>query len=307
MDGGIVLVVGSVNADLVVAVERLPAPGETVTGGRFARHGGGKGANQAVAAARAGARVRFVGAVGRDELGDAAVRELEAEGVDCSGVARLAGEPTGVALIAVDDAGRNQIAVASGANAAVDAALVQAALGGDALAGDGVCLLGFEIPDDAVVAAASAAAAAGWRIVLNPAPARALVPQLAGLGVILTPNALEAAALSGVREPAGAARALAGRTGAPVVVTVGEEGAILAHGDQLARVPVPRVDVVDTTGAGDAFNGVLAAGLAGGLRLEPAVRRAVVAASASVGTAGARGGMPNAARLAALAREPAGG
>ncbi|MEA2267560.1 MAG: ribokinase, partial [Solirubrobacteraceae bacterium] len=183
MDGGIVLVVGSVNVDLVVAVERLPAPGETVTGGRFARHGGGKGANQAIAAARAGARVRFVGAVGRDELGDAAVRELEAEGVDCRGVARLAGEPTGVALIAVDDAGRNQIAVASGANAGVDAALVQAALGGDALAGEGVCLLGFEIPDDAVVAAASAAAAAGWRIVLNPAPARALVPQLAGLGV----------------------------------------------------------------------------------------------------------------------------
>src|SRR3954469_9547256 len=123
---GTVLVVGSVNVDLVVTLDRLPAPGETVIGGRFARHGGGKGANQAVAAARAGASVRFVGAVGDDDFGAAALDELEREGVDVSAVVRLVGEPTGVALVAVDREGRNQIAVASGANARVDGARVGA-------------------------------------------------------------------------------------------------------------------------------------------------------------------------------------
>src|SRR3954451_11421543 len=127
---GTVVVVGSINADLVVTLDRLPAPGETVIGGRFARHGGGKGANQAVAAARAGARVRFVGAVGDDDFGAGALEELEREGVDVGGVARLDGEPTGVALIAVDREGRNQIAVASGANGRVDGAGLRAAEAG---------------------------------------------------------------------------------------------------------------------------------------------------------------------------------
>src|SRR3954449_455528 len=117
MRPGSVVVVGSINVDLVVTLDRLPGPGETVSGGRFARHGGGKGANQAVAAARAGARVRFVGAVGRDDLGPAALAELRAEGIDASAVAELVDEPTGVAIIAVDRRGANQIAVASGANA----------------------------------------------------------------------------------------------------------------------------------------------------------------------------------------------
>src|SRR3954465_5922383 len=126
---GSVVVVGSINAALVVAVDRLPAAGETVIGGRFARGGGGKGANQAVAAVRAGARVRFVGAVGDDDFGAEALADLENEGIDVSAVGRLEDEPTGVALIAVDREGRNQIAVASGANARVDAALAQAAGG----------------------------------------------------------------------------------------------------------------------------------------------------------------------------------
>src|SRR4051794_32185369 len=164
---GTVVVVGSINADLVVTVDRLPVPGETVIGGRFARHGGGKGANQAVAAARAGARVRFVGAVGDDDFGAAAIEELQREGIDVSAVRRV-GAPTGVALIAVDREGNNQIAVASGANGSVDGSAV------GALTADDVCLLGFEVPDAAVVAGAHAAAAAGARVVLNPAPARAI-------------------------------------------------------------------------------------------------------------------------------------
>jgi ribokinase len=277
---GSVVVVGSINVDLVVTLERLPAPGETVIGGRFARHGGGKGANQAVAAARAGAVVRFVGAVGADDFGGEAVAELAREGIDVSAIARLEDEATGVALIAVDGAGRNQIAVASGANARVDAAMVARAVG-DLRPGD-VCLLGFEIPDEAIVAAARAAAKAGAEIILNPAPARPLPDDLRGLGVVATPNADEARALDGVA-------AIAAHTGGPVIVTEGAAGAVLRDGATEIRLPAPAVDVVDTTGAGDAFNGVLAAGLAAGLDLRTAAERAVEAASASVRVAGARG------------------
>ena len=288
-EGATVLVVGSMNVDLVVALERLPAPGETVTGGRFARHGGGKGANQAVAAARAGARVRFVGAVGDDDLGSAALADLRAEDVDVAAVARLQREPTGVALIAVDREGCNQIAVASGANARVDAALVGAALEARGLGAADVCLLGFEVPDEAILAAAPAAAAAGARTVLNPAPARDLREELLDLGVLLTPNAIEVTALTNERDPERAARALAAETGAPVIVTLGEAGALLVDVEGIALLPAPRVEVVDTTGAGDVLTGVLAAGLAAGLELEAAARRAVEAASASVRAAGARG------------------
>jgi ribokinase len=284
-----VLVIGSINADLVVTLDRLPEAGETVTGGRFARHGGGKGANQAVAAARAGARVRFAGAVGDDDLGAAAIELLAAEGVDVGPIARLEGETTGVALIAVDREGRNQIAVASGANARVDAALVARAVEAAALRPGDVVLLGFEVPDAAVVAGARAAAEAGARAILNPAPARDLPAGVLEAGVLLTPNGLEAAALTGETDAAAAARALARRTSAPVVVTVGADGALLADGDGIVEIRAPEVDVVDTTGAGDAFNGVLAAGLAAGAGIEDAARRAVEAASASVRRAGARG------------------
>jgi ribokinase len=287
MAAGNVLVVGSINVDLVVTLERLPRAGETVTGGRFARHGGGKGANQAVAAARAGANVRFVGAVGDDEFGAAAVAELDFDGVDVEAVARLQ-EPTGVALIAVDAEGRNQIAVASGANAHLDAAIVEAALRAAPLRAADVCLLGFEIPDDAVVAAARAASAAGARIVLNPAPARELPAGLPA-GIVLAPNALEAEALTGEVDPERAARTLQDRCGAPALVTLGADGALLVDGDDVTALPAPRVAVVDTTGAGDVICGVLGAGLAAGEPIADAARRAVEAASASVGTPGARG------------------
>jgi ribokinase len=288
MASGTVLVVGSINIDLVVTLARLPEPGETVTGGEFARHAGGKGANQAVAAARAGARVRFVGAVGDDDLGAAAVDALAAEGVETGAIARLAGTATGVALIIVDAEGRNQIAVASGANAMVDTAMVDAALADEPLGPDDVVLLGFEVPDEAVVAGARAAAAAGARAILNPAPARDL-PDGARDGLLLTPNGLEAAALTGETEPATAARALARHTGAPVLVTVGADGALLVEGGDCVAIAAPEVEVVDTTGAGDALNGTLATGLAAGRDLGAAARAAVEAASASVQRPGARG------------------
>jgi ribokinase len=286
-----VVVVGSVNADLVVSVERLPRAGETVTGGTFARHGGGKGANQAVAAARAGATVAMVGAVGADDLGDEALRALAAEGIDVAAVARLDGVATGVAAIVVDERGENQIAVASGANAQLEETAVEEAVA--RLLGPGtrgVVLLGHEVPEAAVVAGIRAAHAAGWQPVLNPAPARALPDDLDG--VIVTPNADEARALTGDDDVEAAATALAARTRAPVVVTLGAEGALLLDGDAVERVPAPAVEVVDTTGAGDAVNGALAAELAAGRPLREAARFAMAAAALSIRAAGAREGMP---------------
>ena len=277
-----VVVVGSINVDLVVAVPRLPRAGETVAGGRFARHGGGKGANQAVAAARLGAPVSFVGAVGDDEMGDEAVRALAAEGIDVSGVSRLE-DPTGVALIVVDSAGENQIAVASGANAA----LVVRDLD---LSGEGVLLLNHEISASVVAAAARLASGAGWRVVLNPAPARALPDAPIA---VLTPNASEAAELTGCDDPADAAGALVAQTGAAVLITLGGEGALLLEpGGAPERLPATRVDVVDTTGAGDTVNGALAAELAAGRPLRDAALFALRAAALSTTAAGARGGMP---------------
>ena len=286
-----VVVVGSVNTDLVVSVERLPRAGETVTGGSFARHGGGKGANQAVAAARAGAQVAMVGAVGADDLGEEALRELAAEGIDVAAVARLDDAATGVAAIVVDERGENQIAVASGANVQLDATVVEEAVARLLGRGTrGVVLLGHEVPEAAVVAGIRAARAAGWQPVLNPAPARALPEDLDG--VILTPNADEARGLAGEDDVEAAAGELARRTGAPVLVTIGADGALLVAGGEVERVPAPAVEVVDTTGAGDTVNGALAAELAAGRPLREALRFAMAAAALSTRAAGAREGMP---------------
>ena len=289
-----VVVVGSVNADLVVTAERLPRAGETVTGGTFARHGGGKGANQAVAAARFGARVALAAAVGADDLGDEALRELAAEGVDVSAVARLEGVATGVAAIMVDRAGENQIAVASGANAALDGDAVEAALARLTGAGSarGVVLLGHEVPEAAVVAGARSAERAGWLVVLNPAPARPLPDAVVAARPLLTPNADEARALTGEQDAEAAGRALHTRTGAPVLVTRGAHGALLIAAGHAERLPALPVTAVDTTGAGDTVNGALAAELAAGATIRDAARFALAAAALSTRAAGARAGMP---------------
>jgi ribokinase len=285
-----VMVVGSVNVDLVVTGERLPAPGETVTGGRFSRHGGGKGANQAVAAARLGAAVGMAAAVGDDDLGREALAALEAEGIDLSAVARLDGVPTGVALIVVDRGGENQIAVASGANSELGEDVEEAVRA----AAPKVVLLGHEVPEAAALAGARAAPGT---IVLNPAPARAIADELLAFNPILTPNATEACELAGESDPEAAARALAERTGAPVLVTVGARGALLVDGGEVNLLPAPSVEVADTTGAGDALNGALAAELARGATLADAARFAVAAASLSTRRAGAREGMPTRVEL----------
>jgi ribokinase len=316
---GRVIVVGSVNIDLVAAVEHLPARGETVTGGRFSRHHGGKGANQAVAAARLGVPTSFIGAIGDDAFGNDARSALDAEGVDLAGLVTVAGEPTGVALILVDRAGENVIAVASGANAALAAADARAGLERiGATAGD-VVLVGHEIPTATARAALEVARAAGSTVVLNPAPAVGLDRGVFGLADVVTPNRTELAQLvaaearrigratPGTDRPDVGARTLlepnsegVGVRGA-VLVTLGAAGAALVRRglDVLDIAPPPGVSVVDTVGAGDALNGALAAALAEGLSLDEAARRAVVAGSLATTRAGAREGMPARAELEA--------
>ncbi len=309
-----VIVVGAVNVDLVVGgLARLPMAGETVAGDGLRTFGGGKGANAAVAAARAGAPVALVAAVGADAHGASAVGELEADGVDCSRVAVLGDHPTGVALILVDERGENLIALGPGANGALAPDHVASALA-ERLAGAGCVVVSTEIPGPVALAAVAAAVAAGVPCILNPAP---VIPDVVaalaagGLaGVILTPNSTELAQLApgtdsadGVQPEGEAAEeravALARRTGAPVVVTLGGRGCLVAGPDGSAEaLPAHPVQVVDTTGAGDTFTGVLAARLAAGASLRAAATTAVVAASLSVTAAGARTGMPSAVALA---------
>jgi ribokinase len=288
---GQVVVVGSVNEDLVVRVERLPKPGETVSGGTFSRHHGGKGANQAVAAARFGASVRFVGAVGDDEMGAAARSALEAEGVDVSGLRVSRHSSTGVALITVDAHGENQIAVSPGANALLDAAAVRESLEG-LLRPPGVLLVNLEISDEALLAAAASAHAAGFLVMVNPAPARRLPDALLDLRPMLVLNQGEAVRLADSGSVESAARSLARRTSAPVIVTHGPEGALMVDGALMTRFPGHQVEAVDTTGAGDTACGVLASEIAAGRSIDQAVRTAMAAAALSVMVAGAREGMP---------------
>lgn len=287
-----VIVAGSINVDLIVGVPTLPGPGETVLGSRFTQQNGGKSANQAVAAARVGAKVTMLGAVGDDDLGRSALAGLAAAGVDARRCRIIHDTHSGLALIVVDEGGENQIAVASGANARLDAHTIEALAASLEPAAGSVCLLGFEVPDAAVLSAARWAAEHGLRTVVNPAPARELSPALLALGPILTPNEAEAAMLSGHTTPEDAARALADRTGAAVIVTLGADGALLHVGGRSERLPAMAVEPVDTTGAGDALNGILAAELAGGAELREALRWAMVGASLKTTVAGAQAGLP---------------
>lgn len=291
---GWVVVVGSINVDLTVQVSRLPRPGETVVNGTLTRSGGGKSANQACAAARFGATTRFVGAVGDDAMADEALDSIAAAGIDVSRCIRLAGTPTAVALIMVDVAGENQIAVASGANGALDGAAVAAALTDLEPPPGSALLLALEVSDPVVVAAAQWAAARGMTIVVDPAPARPLPPELLATHPIVKPNQTEAFQLTGERTAQAAAAALHARTGAPVIVTLGAGGAMLfdpGHGGP-DHLPSPRVETIDATGAGDALTGILAACLASGAPLRAALSWAVTGAALSTLGNGARGALP---------------
>jgi ribokinase len=285
-------VIGAINVDLVVSGSRLPAPGETVSGGTFASHHGGKGGNQAVAAARALGSVPngsegigtvvMIGAVGDDELGSGALTTLDDEGVTSS-VAVREGIRTGVALIVVDERGENQIAVAPGANAHLTAEHVRDAVD---RCTPSVVLASLEVPEQAIRAAGVWCRSARVPLVLNPAPEQRWLREVVPFATYVTPNEVELESLPSVAE------------GGVAVLETRGAGGVRIHGRELdVEVPAPRVSVVDTTGAGDCFNGVLAAGLLEGLEVEHAVRRAVVAASVSVTRAGAREGMPTRAEI----------
>ena len=284
-----VAVIGSINVDLVVSVDHLPEPGETVGGGRFATHDGGKGANQAVAAARAGAEVAIIGAVGADGYGARAVSALSAEGIDVTRVRLLDEQATGVAIIAVGPRGENQIAVAPGANAAIELTDDDLAV----IASADVILVSHEVPQAAILAGLRAARESGRIGILNPAPARALPAEVLAIGPILAPNEHELIVAIGNDDTAAALDELATRNAGPVIVTQGPAGALLADGDRRERFDgVPAGHVVDTTGAGDAFCGALAAWLAAGETLDASIRAANAAGSLSVRAEGARDGMP---------------
>ena len=297
---GRVIVVGSVNVDQVITLDQMPAAGETVTGGHYEQHPGGKGGNQAVAAARLGAAVTFVGAVGGDDLGRRARDALAADGVDLSRLVVLEDEPTGVALILVDRTGENRIAVAGGANMALDSVQVRDALKRLALTKEDVVLVGHEIRTGATHEALRLGRIAGATTILNPAPAGGLERPTLDLADIVTPNRGELVTLAGgAGKPGKLAKRLldAGGGDRAVLVSLGDEGALLVRRGGTTAIPALAVDAVDTVGAGDALNGALAAGLAAGLDLEAAARRAVVAAGLAVTKAGAREGMPTAQEL----------
>lgn len=290
-----ILVVGSSNTDMVVRLERLPRPGETLLGGEFQSVPGGKGANQAVAAARAGGEVTFLARVGADGLGEAAIAGFLRDGIDVSHVLRTEGKPSGVALIMVSEAGENSIAVASGANGALSAEDVRQS---HSLFGAAeIVLVQLETPLESVEATVGLCAELGKRVILNPAPALELSDELLKQVAILTPNETEAEILSGipVKDPESAKRAglrLLERGVESVIVTCGEAGAMLVTRSERRLIPTRRVTAVDTTAAGDVFNGALAVALGEGKPLGESIPFANVAASISVTRQGAQPSAP---------------
>jgi ribokinase len=298
-----VFVVGSINQDFVLSVERRPAPGETVTDARLATHNGGKGANQAAAAALLGTSVAFLGRVGDDGFGGPLVRSLADKGVDTTLVKEVPDSSTGAAFITVTPDGENAITVAPGANRRLTTDDVEEASGsiGEAR----IIVAQMEIPPEVVLGAVEVAAESGTRALVNLAPPfevpRALLEKLDPLVI----NEHEAAFLlgegvEGVDGALDAAPKLLSLGPGSVVVTLGEDGAVFSDGESAQHLTAPKVEVVDTTGAGDAFVGALAAMLADDAPLEDAVAYAVRAGAAAVTEAGAQGALPTPETVEAL-------
>ncbi len=296
-----ITVFGSINMDLVATTPRLPKPGETVAGTGFATAAGGKGANQALAARRAGAGVRMVGAVGRDEFAGPALDLLDKAGTDLLGVARVDG-PTGTALILVGGDGENMIAVVPAANGTVSAAQAESAVEG--MQNGDILMVQQEVPAGSVAAALKSAKARGVRTVLNIAPLIAETEDLATLADIVIANETEFERLVGRDNLTGEEREqilldMHGKTGQILIVTLGADGVIAAEGGTLHRTKGLQIVPVDTVGAGDTFCGYLAASLDAGLAFGDALRRAAVAGSLACLKAGAQPSIPVAADVTA--------
>jgi ribokinase len=298
-----ILVIGSLNADLVVRAPRFPGPGETISGEDLAIIPGGKGANQAVAAARHGASVAMVGRVGDDSFGPALIQNLQANKVDTSQV-QTGQTATGTAIIVIDSSGQNSIVLSPGANGKVSPADVEAISFQDA----DTLLLQLEIPLETVVHAASLARQNGLRVILNPAPARQLPDALLADVDILVPNESELGLLSGrpvseVDSAKAAARELLRKGVKTVIVTLGANGALLVTGEKTTHIPTFKVNVVDTTAAGDAFIGGLAAALQNGKSLEEAVRYGNASGALAATKFGAQPSLPTRDEVEKLLRK----
>ena len=290
-----IVVVGSVNTDMVVKGKRLPGPGETVSGGSFLMAGGGKGANQAVAAARLGAEVTLVAKVGRDMLGDQAIENFGREGIRTDGILRSPDDHTGVALILVDDAAENLISVASGANHALTPEEIEQQA--DRIAAADMVVLQLETPLDTVFRAAQIAARSGVPVILNPAPAAPLPEELFACVTYLTPNETETELLTGIAvRDADSAREAAEHLLAAgtrhVIVTLGAKGAQMTDANGTVLVPSVRVDAVDTTAAGDTFIGYFLADYTKSGNVSSALQIACKAAAICVTRPGAADSIP---------------
>ena len=295
MDNKKIVVVGSSNMDMVVKTDHIPVPGETVLSGSFFMNPGGKGANQAVAVARLGGEVLFVSKMGNDVFGKQFSQLFNDEGIDTRYILSDEDLPSGVALITVDKAGENSIVVASGANANLqtsdmDGALVQ-------IASAGILLVQLEIPMTTVNYVVKFASANGVKVIVNPAPANILSEDVLQCIYILTPNKTEASMISGVevtdlKSAKKAAEVICKMGAKNVVVTMGPLGAVICKNGQCSEVKARKVDTVDTTAAGDVFNGALAVAVAEGKDLEDAVDFACEAAAISVTRLGAQSSIP---------------
>jgi len=294
--GSQIIVIGSINTDMLVQAESLPHPGETVLGNEFRISGGGKGANQAVAAARLGGNVMMAACVGDDMFGKQALDNLQAESIDCQHILTSSAHSSGVALISVDQNGENQIVVSPGANNQVSAEQVSAIL--NCADENSLVLLQLEIPLAIVSHAIRVANEKGARVILDPAPAQVLSDEIYAGVYLLTPNQTEAQQLTGItvideQSAEAALRHLLQAGAHNVALTLGPKGVLLGAGETMELIPGVPVEAVDTTAAGDCFNGALASALSRGLSLPDAAGFACKAASFAVTQFGAQDAMPS--------------
>lgn len=292
---GNLVVLGSINADHILNLESFPTPGETVTGNQYQVAFGGKGANQAVAAGRSGAKIAFIACTGDDDTGERVRKQLASDNIDIAPVSVVEGESTGVALIFVNAEGENVIGIHAGANAALTTERVDAQR--EIIAKAEALLMQLESPVESVLAAAEIAHQNHTTVVLNPAPARVLSDELLVLVDIITPNETEAEKLTGVRvenddDAARAAKVLHDKGIGTVIITLGSRGVWASVNGEGRRVPGFKVKAIDTIAAGDTFNGALVTALLEGKRMDDAIRFAHAAAAIAVTRKGAQPSVP---------------